>query len=496
MKHFERSALILLAVAAASYAPAQQAAPVAAPAPATAPAAAEVSPADKPDRSYSADYADRKANLFLVDKTNKNESSMTLKSAEGKNFVFSDATGGEMTVAKDSKVYTFRVKADNKVLSAARNAANDGNWDSAVNYMRPIVYPLAPLAVLSDEAFPDGNAMIEFFLSGLLNCGRLKEAAAYVAMIPVQDASVSIKSSALSVARALAENKDTESAEKIVDRISDGYIVINEDDILFFPSDELVSAEMVAATGDFLFERIQTIYTLLQGQKKIVILNMHAAIKYEMSPKVWKDNVFTLKVNDTINIDDLCHRLIKLGYESVYTIGKTGEFSKRGSIVDIFPFGYTNPIRLDFFGDDIEQIKSIAIIDQKALKLIKAFMPGPITLVLNKRPDVLSYINNAGTKKTNELAIRMATTPFLKELIKEVGNPIFLSSANISGKDVCKSLDEIEKECPTLDGMVLGYISFGEASTIVDLTGNNIKIQRPGPIKEEAIMEALRSCCH
>ena len=85
--------------------------------------------------------------------------------------------------------------------------------------MRPIVYPLAPLAVLSDEAFPDGNAMIEFFLSGLLNCGRLKEAAAYVAMIPVQDASVSIKSSALSVARALAENKDTESAEKIVDRI-------------------------------------------------------------------------------------------------------------------------------------------------------------------------------------------------------------------------------------------------------------------------------------
>ncbi len=145
---------------------------------------------------------------------------------------------------------------------------------------------------------------------------------------------------------------------------------------------------------------------------------------------------------------------------------------------------------------DIEQIKSIAIIDQKALKLIKAFMPGPITLVLNKRPDVLSYINNAGTKKTNELAIRMATTPFLKELIKEVGNPIFLSSANISGKDVCKSLDEIEKECPTLDGMVLGYISFGEASTIVDLTGNNIKIQRPGPIKEEEIMEALRSYCH
>ena len=141
---------------------------------------------------------------------------------------------------------------------------------------------------------------------------------------------------------------------------------------------------------------------------------------------------------------------------------------------------------------DIEQIKSIAIIDEKALKLIKAFMPGPITLVLNKRPDVLSYINNAGTRETDELAIRMAPTPFLKELIKEVGSPLFLSSANKSGKDVCRSLDEIEIECPTLDGMVMGDLSFGEASTIVDLTGNDIKIQRQGPISEDEIMKALK----
>lgn len=141
---------------------------------------------------------------------------------------------------------------------------------------------------------------------------------------------------------------------------------------------------------------------------------------------------------------------------------------------------------------DIEQIKSIAIIDEKALKLIKAFMPGPITLVLNKRPDVLSYINNAGTRETDELAIRMAPTPFLKALIKEVGSPLFLTSANKSGKDVCRSLDEIEIECPTLDGMVMGDLSFGEASTIVDLTGNDIKIQRQGPISEDEIMKALK----
>lgn len=141
---------------------------------------------------------------------------------------------------------------------------------------------------------------------------------------------------------------------------------------------------------------------------------------------------------------------------------------------------------------DLEQIESIAIVDEKALKLIKAFMPGPLTLVLNKRPEAFSYINNAGTRETDEVAIRMIPSKFLNELIEKVGSPLFLTSANKSGMDVCRSLDEIEEECPTLDSMVIGDVSFGKASTIVDLTSDDIKIQRQGPISEDAIMKVLK----
>ena len=141
---------------------------------------------------------------------------------------------------------------------------------------------------------------------------------------------------------------------------------------------------------------------------------------------------------------------------------------------------------------DLEQIKSIAILDDNALKLIKAFLPGPLTLVLKKRPEAFSYINNAGTRETDELAVRMIPSKFLNELIEKVGSPLFLTSANKSGDAVCKNLEEIEKECPTLDGMVIGDVSFGEASTIVDLTSDDIKIQRQGPIKEEQIMKVLK----
>ena len=118
-------------------------------------------------------------------------------------------------------------------------------------------------------------------------------------------------------------------------------------------------------------------------------------------------------------------------------------------------------------------------------------MPGPITLVLRKKNDTFLTINNGGERETNEIAVRMATSTFLKEVIIGVGCPLFMTSANKSGMDVCKSLDDIEKMCPTLDGMVEGDVSFGEASTIVDCTDDNIVIQRPGPIAEEQVMEAL-----
>ena len=140
---------------------------------------------------------------------------------------------------------------------------------------------------------------------------------------------------------------------------------------------------------------------------------------------------------------------------------------------------------------DIEQIKSIAIVDKRSEKLIKAFMPGPITLVLNKRPEAFSYINNAGMRETDELAVRMAPSKFLEELIKEVGSPLFLTSANKSGKTACKTLEEIEKMCPTLDGMVEGEVLFGEASTIIDCRSSDINIQRQGPISKEQIMEVV-----
>lgn len=138
---------------------------------------------------------------------------------------------------------------------------------------------------------------------------------------------------------------------------------------------------------------------------------------------------------------------------------------------------------------DEEQIKSIAIVDEKAEKLIRAFMPGPITLVLKKKHGIPDYINNG--KPT--IAVRMATSKAIEDIIRETESPIFMSSANKSGKPTCSSLEEIEESCPMLDGIMEGKVFYGKSSTIVDCTLNKIKILRQGPITLKQIEEVIKS---
>lgn len=136
---------------------------------------------------------------------------------------------------------------------------------------------------------------------------------------------------------------------------------------------------------------------------------------------------------------------------------------------------------------DEAQIKTVAEVTPLGEKMIHAFMPGPVTLILKKKAEVPAYVN--GNMET--LAVRMATSEPVKKLIEAVGCPLFMTSANQSGQPVCTSLDEIEHACPDLDGMMEGEPHFGEASTIIDCTKEEPVILRQGPVTMEQIQRVL-----
>lgn len=133
------------------------------------------------------------------------------------------------------------------------------------------------------------------------------------------------------------------------------------------------------------------------------------------------------------------------------------------------------------------QIKNIAIVNEIAEKIIKEFMPGPITLVLKKNNKLPEYVTNG----KDTIAVRMATSKAIEELILKTESPIFMTSANKSGEPECTTLDEIENACPFLDGMMEGKVVYSQGSTIVDCTNEEIMILREGPISLEQIKKVI-----
>ncbi len=143
--------------------------------------------------------------------------------------------------------------------------------------------------------------------------------------------------------------------------------IVDEDLVLFFPEDELVASVMLDISGDFKYERINTLSTMINSKNKhIIVMNFNGAIKYEISKDTFSNAHIMLKKNMQIDPLSLIKKLEAMGYQNVYTITKTGEYAKRGEIIDIFPLNSDNPIRLDFFDDEIEKIKTFDVESQKS----------------------------------------------------------------------------------------------------------------------------------
>lgn len=137
---------------------------------------------------------------------------------------------------------------------------------------------------------------------------------------------------------------------------------------------------------------------------------------------------------------------------------------------------------------DIDMMGSIACITKRDEKIIKSFMPGPLTVILNKKDNIEDWVNDS--KKT--LAIRMASDNYIKKIIEELKEPIFLTSANKSNEAVCTSVEEIENK-ELADLIVRGIPGNDKASTILDLSNEEIMILRQGPISLEDILNVINN---
>ena len=107
----------------------------------------------------------------------------------------------------------------------------------------------------------------------------------------------------------------------------------------------------------------------LEAKPNLVFTPVKALLEKFPSEKFFEENSFSLKIGDSISQTDLLNRLIKLGYKRSTMVSDIGEFSIRGDIADIYSLE-ENPIRLEFWGDEIVDIRFFNNETQKSIKKI------------------------------------------------------------------------------------------------------------------------------
>ena len=160
------------------------------------------------------------------------------------------------------------------------------------------------------------------------------------------------------------------------------------DKVSFFPMDDFLTSEALAISPEFKFTRLDTLNSILE-EKRILITNLLGFLRFLPSPKQYKNSYQSIKLNDEIKIDELVSNLFKIGYKRESIVNKTGEMAVRGFIIDVFPINYKNPIRIEFWGDQVDRICEFDIDTQISKDRIQEAIITPTTeFIVDKELEV------------------------------------------------------------------------------------------------------------
>jgi len=169
------------------------------------------------------------------------------------------------------------------------------------------------------------------------------------------------------------------SAQKIAEDLAE---CVSEEHVLLYPAQELMAAEAAVASPDILARRIEVLTKLASGYRGIIVAP-YAGIRRLLPVK----ETFTtfrieLKLGDTLPLEQFLKRMVELGYERVERVESKGEMSVRGGIVDFYPLTMASGVRIEWFDDEIDSIRTFDVNDQRSIEKFESMAILPCREIL------------------------------------------------------------------------------------------------------------------
>ena len=155
-------------------------------------------------------------------------------------------------------------------------------------------------------------------------------------------------------------------ATKIADDLK--FFMQNTEDILILSPYEYMLYDVETKSSELSAQRVDVLYKLLKGNWKILVTTPAAVAQWFPNPEYIRTSAIQLKTGDITEIEDLAKKLASIRYIRLSEIDGKGQFAVRGDIVDIFPYGAENPVRVEFFDNEIDSIRIFDIISQRTVE--------------------------------------------------------------------------------------------------------------------------------
>ncbi len=170
-------------------------------------------------------------------------------------------------------------------------------------------------------------------------------------------------------------------------QLMEGYSFF-EENVLYYPARDLLFYQSDIHSNDQTRERLQVVEALLSGQPVTVVTTMDALMNKLPLMSSYEANLVRLRVGEEADLAKLRKRLSILGYENVPQVENPGEFAVRGGIIDVYPLTSGAPVRMEFWGDEIDSIRSFDVATQKSLEQVEEVVIYPSSELVLTQPQL------------------------------------------------------------------------------------------------------------
>nr|WP_217180582.1 transcription-repair coupling factor [Nakamurella multipartita] len=206
-------------------------------------------------------------------------------------------------------------------------------------------------------------------------------------------------------------------AEAAVASIGD---LIGDDRVALFPSWETLPHERLSPRADTVGRRLATLRRLAHpeehpgGYPAVVVATIRSMIQ-PMAPHLGEMAPVTLRVGQEVDLTELVDRLVSLAYGRVDMVEKRGEIAVRGGILDIFPPTADHPIRVEFWGDEISDLRTFGVTDQRSLGAVEQVVAPPCREIL---------LTAEVRERAAQLSAQQTGDPTLAQMLDNLANGI------------------------------------------------------------------------